>query len=346
MTFSSVKFLSVDGAFLSFLEAVRRGSGFVAAGYAGWLLPRDRHELAILDASETEHVRLAGWVRDDLSDHLSELIDKSTSAKDRDRLAELARYYLRPIGSKDLSASRATLSYWRSAAAEYVAEELGAPHPTGLTLRMFGVPQKGERLSLESLARDPAVNWILHLPPQERDVALYRGLADATSEAKAKSDAKTLIGVALIASRLVPETNPEPTHDYDGTPLSGRDGRKFTRSRLALPLVLLCLQRAATLARPPGHQVDPRAVLITGHRLVDSTGGPPANPGPLSALDAENHFDHDLLSAGIAYAWQMVSTSDAKPILAALTRYAALASGMLTSQQHQDLALLRALFNS
>ncbi|MGH3943399.1 MAG: hypothetical protein ACRDTG_33215 [Pseudonocardiaceae bacterium] len=57
-------------------------------------------------------------------------------------------------------------------------------------------------------------------------------------------------------------------------------------------------------------------------------------------MDTENKFDHELLAEEIAYAWQMISTGDAKPILAALTRYAALASGMLTDQQHQDLALL------
>jgi hypothetical protein len=81
-------------------------------------------------------------------------------------------------------------------------------------------------------------------------------------------------------------------------------------------------------------------VLITGHRLVESASGPPTQFGPLSNLDVENKFDPDLLAEGITYAWQMISTGDAKTILAALTRYAALASGMVSERQHQDLALL------
>jgi hypothetical protein len=68
------------------------------------------------------------------------------------------------------------------------------------------LPRKGEHLGLESLARDPAVRWILRLHPQERDIAIHRGLADAAGEARDKADARTLIGVALIASRLAPET--------------------------------------------------------------------------------------------------------------------------------------------
>ncbi len=327
-------------ALLSFLEAIRRGSGTIDADYAGWLIPRDPLELTILDAAGAERVRLAGWVRDDLSDRLAELIRQSTTPKNRRRLAELTRYYLRPIGSKDSAASRATLSQWRHDVAEYLGDQLAAPHATSLTLTMYGLPQKGERLSLHSLVRDPAVSWIQRLEPQERDIALHRGLSDAANEARSKADAKTLIGVALIASRLAPATNPEPTHDHDGTSLRGLDGRKFTRSRVALPLVLMCLHRRAVLARQPGHHVDRRAALVAGLRLADSAGGPPAQPGPLSSLDTENKFDHELLAEGIAYAWQMISTGDAKPVLAALTRYAALASGMLTDQQHQDLALL------
>jgi len=209
-------------ALLSFLEAIRLGSGPVDADYAGWLVPRDQLELAILDASGVEHVRLAGWVRDDLSDRIADLIQHSTAAKNRGRLAELTRYYLRPVGSKDVTASRATLSNWRHDAAEWLGDHLLAPHATSLTLNQSGLPQKGERLSLQSLGRDPAVDWIQRLDPQERDVAIHRGLADAASEAKSKGDGKTLIGVALIASRLAPDTNPEPTHDYDGTPLRGR----------------------------------------------------------------------------------------------------------------------------
>ncbi|HCU50593.1 MAG TPA: hypothetical protein DGG94_12455 [Micromonosporaceae bacterium] len=303
-------------------------------------MPHDHSELIILDASGARRVRLAGWVRDDLSDRLAELMHKIPTAKTRDRVAELSRYYLRPIGSKDVGTSRATLSNWRHDAAELLAAELAAPHASTLAFNPNGIPRKAERLGLESLARDPAVSWILKLDPQERDVAIHRGLADAANEAKAKADERTLIGVALIASRLAPQTNPEPTHDYDGTPLRGMDGRKFTRSRLALPLVLMCLHRTALLARQPGHQPDRRTALITGHRLVDSARGIPKQPGPLSSLDAENKFDHELLTEGIAHAWRMISTGDAQPILAALTRYAALASGMLTDQQHQDLALL------
>ncbi len=327
-------------AFLSFLEAVRRGSGPVDAAYAGWLMPRDQRELTILDSSGAQRVRLPGWVRDEIGDRIAEIISQTTSTKGRDRLAELARYYLRPIGSKDLAASRATLSNWRRDAAELVADQLTAPHPSSLSFQLTGLPRKGERLSLESLARDPAVRWILHLDPQERDIAMHRGLTDAASEARDRADARTLIGIALIASRLAPETNPEPTHDFDGTPLRGLDGRKFTRSRLALPLVLMCFQRAALTARQPGQQPDRHAVLITGHRLVESACGLPAHSGPLSSLDAENTFDPDLLAEGITYAWQMISTGEAKAILAALTRYAALASGMVSERQHHDLALL------
>lgn len=248
-------------AFLSFLEAVRRGSGPVNADYAGWLVPRDRRELAILDAAGMPRVRLAGWVRDDLSDRLAELMLKITTDKNRDRLVELARYYLRPIGSKDLAASRATLSNWRHDAADLVADELTAPYETGLAFHLTGLPRKGERLGLEPLARDPAVSWILRLHPQERDVAIHRGLADAASEARAKADARTLIGVALIASRLAPETNPEPTHDYDGTPLHGMDGRKFTRSRLALPLVLCASTGPQCL--PVSPDINPTGGLLS-----------------------------------------------------------------------------------
>ncbi|WP_020385166.1 hypothetical protein [Kribbella catacumbae] len=327
-------------AFLSFLEAVRRGSGPVAADYAGWLVPHDQRELFILDAAGAERVRLAGWVRDDLTDRLSEIIHRSTQAKHRDKLAELARYYLRPIGTKDRTASRASLSNWRHDGAENVAEEFIARHATGLALRVSGLPHKGERLSLESLSRDPAVSWIRRLAPQERDMAIYRGLADAAAEAKSKADAKLLIGVALIAARLAPETNPEPASDYDGTTLAGMDGRRFTRSRLALPLVLFCLQRAAVAARQPGRLADQRTALIAGQRLVDAAEGPLIRPGPLSRLDTENIFEHELFADGIDYAWQMISTSDAKPILASLTRYGALASGMLNDREHRELALL------
>ncbi|MGH3943398.1 MAG: hypothetical protein ACRDTG_33210 [Pseudonocardiaceae bacterium] len=206
-------------------------------------------------------VRLAGWVRDDLSDRLAELMLKITTDKNRDRLVELARYYLRPIGSKDLAASRATLSNWRHDAADLVADELTAPYETGLAFHLTGLPRKGERLGLEPLARDPAVSWILRLHPQERDVAIHRGLADAASEARAKADARTLIGVALIASRLAPETNPEPTHDYDGTPLHGMDGRKFTRSRLALPLVLCASTGPQCL--PVSPDINPTGGLLS-----------------------------------------------------------------------------------
>ncbi|MEU8075872.1 hypothetical protein AB0B31_10520 [Catellatospora citrea] len=330
----------MGAAFLTFLEAVRRGSGHVDADYAGWLVPHDQRELAILDGSGAQRVRLPGWVRDDLSDQIAELIRTSTAAKARDKLAELARYYLRPIGSKDPTASRATLSNWRHDAAEMVAGALTVPHATNLTFHPASLLGTGERISLKALARDPAVRWILGLHPQDRDIAIHRGLADAASEAKAKADARTYIGVALIASRLAPATNPEPTYDHDGTPLRGMDGRKFTRSRLALPLVLLCLQRTALTARQPGQQPDRRTALITGHRLSDSANPVPSQPGRLISLDDENTFDRQLLAAGIDYAWQMIATSHAMPILAELTRYAALASGMLTDQNHQDLALL------
>jgi hypothetical protein len=339
-TFSSVKFLDVGAVFLSFLEAVRRGSGPVDAEYAGWLVPRDQRELAILDASRAERVRLAGWVRDDLSDHIAGVISRTTSAKTRARLTELTRYYLRPVSSKDTAASRATLSNWRHDAVKYLADQMRAHHHTSLTLSLRGLPSRGEHLTLDSLARDPALTWIIRCNTQERDVALYRGLADAAAEANAKMDAKTLVGIALIASRLTPDTNPEPTHDYDGTPLRGRDGRKFTRSRLALPLVLFCFHRAAFLAHRPGRRANPEAVFTMSHRLVDSACGPPADPGPLTNLDTESRFDRELLADGIAYAWRMISTSDAKPILAALTRHAALASGMVDSRQKQDIALL------
>jgi len=303
-------------------------------------MPHDQRELAILDAAGSPRVRLAGWVRDDLSDRIAELVQQSTTAIHRNRMAELARYYLRPIGSKDPSTSRASLSIWRRDAAEQIADGLVAAHPANLAFQLSGWPRKGERIGLETLARDPAVSWILRLDPQERDIAIHRGLADAANEAKAKADGRMLIGVALIASRIAPETNPEPALDYDRTPLSGMDGRKFTRSRLALPLVLLCLHRAAILARLSGQPADRRAALVTGNRLVESASTIPAQLGPLSSLDAENRFDHQLLAESISYAWRMISTSDAQPILAALTRYAALASGMLTDRQHQDLALL------
>ncbi len=328
--------------FLSFLEAVRRGRGPVEPDYAGWLVPRVPRELAILDAGGAGRVRLAGWVRDEISDRISELIYETTVAKTRDRLAELARYYLRPIGAKPVTASRATLSNWRHDAAELLAADLASPRAASLAFDLTGTPRKGERLGLPALSRDPAVSWILRLDPQSRDVALHRGLADAAADAEAKADARTLVGVGLIASRLAPQTNPEPTHDYDGTPLAGMDGRKFTRSRLALPLVLLCLHRAAALARESGRQPDRRTALIAGRRLVDSATAALTRPGPLPSLDAENTFDHELLGESITHAWRMISTGDAKPILAALTRYTALASGMLTDQQHQAIALLSA----
>ncbi|MGL5808752.1 MAG: hypothetical protein ACRCYQ_02265 [Nocardioides sp.] len=331
----------MEPAFLSFLEAVRRGSGQVDPGYAGWLMPRDPQESAILDASSAvRRVRLSGWVRDDLSDRIMELMDRASSTKDRDRLAELARYYLRPVGAKNLVASRATLSNWRRDAARLIAVELAAPHATGLTLYLDGVPRKGERFGLDSLARDPAVSWILRLEAQEREVALHRGLADAANEARAKADPRMLIGVALISFRLIPEINPEPTRDYDGTPLTGMDGRKFTRSRLALPLVLLCLHRAAVIARRPGHPHDRRAEFTVGHRLVQPAHPSPAQPAPLVGLDTEVTFDRERFDEGVAHAWKVISTAIARPILAALTRHAALASGMLTDRQHQDLALL------
>ena len=87
-------------------------------------MPRDQRELTILDSSGAQRVRLPGWVRDEISDRIAEIISKTTSAKSRDRMTELARYYLRPTGSKDLTASRATLSNWRHDTAELVADEL------------------------------------------------------------------------------------------------------------------------------------------------------------------------------------------------------------------------------
>jgi hypothetical protein len=330
----------MEGGFLSFLEAIRRGHGLVDADYAGWLLPRDDHELAILSAHGDERVRLAGWVRDDLSDHIADVISKTTSAKTRARFAELARYYLRPVGPKDPAATRATLSNWRREGAERLADQLRAPHTTSLTLRLQGLPEKGERLSLDVLARDPALGWIMCLKAQERDVSLYRALADAASEAKTKGDARTLIGVALLAARLAPGSNPEPMYDFDGTPLRGLDGRKFTRSRLAAPLVLFCAHRAALRAHQDGRGIDTRSSLISGCRLVDSISGPPQNPGPLTILDEEAQFDPDLFAYGIRYAWQMISTNDAQPLLSTLTRHAALASGMVGDDQRQSLALL------
>ena len=339
-TFSSVKFSRVGAGFLSFLEAVRRGSGLVDAEYAGWLVPRDRRELAILDTAGVERVRLAGWVRDDLSDHIADVISGSVAPKLRERCAELARYYLRPVSSKQLSVSRATLSNWRRDAAGYLADQMRASHSKSLSLTLRGLPEKDERISLDALARDPATKWLLRLDAQERDVALYRALADAAAEAKARSDARLLIGVALIAARLAPGTNSEPSHDFDGTALRGRDGRKFTRTRLAAPLVLLCLHRAAVLAQVPGQRVDPRAILLTGHRLTASTSGAPAALGPLASFDTEKRFDPELLDQGISHAWSMISSSDARPILAVLTRHAALAAGMVDSRQQQALALL------
>jgi hypothetical protein len=329
----------VGDAFLSFLEVVRRGDGLVAASRAGWLVPRDGCELAVLDAVGAAHDRLAGWVRDDVTDHIAQIAGECMSAKMRDRIAELTRYYLRPISTKR-AATRATLSNWRRDAASQLADYMHAPHDHDLSLTLRGLPAKGERWSLQSLARDPAVAWILELDPQERDVAIYRALADAAAEAKLRADARALIGVALIASRLAPGTNPEPAADYDGTPLRGLDGRKFTRSRLALPLVLQCLHRSALLARHDERPIDTRAVLLTGQRLLESTAGPLDGPGPLANLDTERAFDPDLLTAGIAYGWQKIFTHDAQSVVAVLVRHAALASGMVSAEQQQDLALL------
>jgi hypothetical protein len=101
-----------------------------------------RHELAILDAGGADRVRLAGWVRDDISDRIDELIHKTTVAKTRDRLAELARYYLRPIGSKPVTASRATRSNWRRDPAELLAADLVSPRAASLTFRLTGMPRK------------------------------------------------------------------------------------------------------------------------------------------------------------------------------------------------------------
>lgn len=338
-SFSSVKFSEVGAALLAFLEVLGRGSGTVNAEYAGWLRPRDHREVAILDAAAAEPVRLAGWVRDDVADLIAEAISGCASAKVRVRCAELARYYVRPLDSKHPVASRATLSNWRRSAADYLARELRAPNPSPLTLESPGLPRKGERLNQDSILRDPALQWIYQLDPQERDVAIHRALADAAAEARAKGDARAVIGVAVIAARLAPETNQVPERDYDGTPLRGRDGRKFTRSRLALPLVLMCLHRSALHARQLGN-TDARYVLAAGHRLAEFGAEPITAIGPLTKLDAEKTFDRDVLAEGIAFAWEKVSTNEAKPILAALTRHAALAAGMIDDHQLQDLALL------
>ncbi|GGJ90226.1 hypothetical protein GCM10010123_20020 [Pilimelia anulata] len=326
-------------AFLSFLEVVRRGSGPVDAAFAGWLEPRDQRELAILDAFGAPRVRLAGWVRDDLSDRVAGLLHRTSTAKARVRLAELACYYLRPIDAEHRTASRATLSNWRREAADEVAADLAASGPPGLGLQLTGLPRDGERVDLESLARDPAVWWLMRLDPQERDLALHRALADAAAEARAKGDLRALVGVAMIASRIAPANNPEPDKDVDGTPLRGMDGRKFTRTRRALPLVLFCLQRAALHANLPPNAARQTALTV-GHRLVESTATIATQQGPLSSLVAERSFDPDLLAEGIDYAWQMIATADAKPILAALTRYAAIASDLLDDRQHRELALV------
>lgn len=327
-------------AFLSFLEVVRRGHGSVDAAYAGWLVPRDSRELAVLDAAGEARIRLAGWVRDDLADHIAQIIAECRSAKTRERHAELMRHYLRPLGEKNATATRATLSNWRRDAAEQLAAQMRAPHKHDLPMNLPGLPGKGERLSLRSLTRDPAVEWIRQLEPAERDVAIFRALADAAAEAKRRADARAVIGVAVIASRLAPDSNPEPTHDHDGTPLRGLDGRKFTRSRLALPLVLQCLHRSALLAHRDGRPADVRAVLLTGQRLMESTARRLEQPGPLANLDTERAFNPELLSTGIAYGWQKIFTHDAQPIVAALARHAALAAGMVNAKQQQDLALL------
>lgn len=57
-------------------------------------------------------------------------------------------------------------------------------------------------------------------------------------------------------------------------------------------------------------------------------------------LDTEKQFDPELLDQGISYAWRIISSNDAKSILAALTRHAALAAGKVDTRQRQDLALL------
>lgn len=331
----------METALLSFLEAVRCGAEAVDAAYAGWLAVHDDHERAILDAADAEPVRLAGWVRDELSDQIASLTSVTTDAKTRDRLAELARYYVRPIGPKHPEASRATLSNWRRDAAEHLADQLRRPHPTGLRFRLAAMPAKGERLSLDLLGRDPACNWLLRLEDQARDIALHQALRDAADDANAKADAKALVGVALIAARLAPDTNPEPVYDYDGvTPLRGLDGRKHSRARLAFPLVLMCAQRVALNAYHTGQRVDTRAILVAGHRLMDAVAGPPSHPGPVGGLAQRSDFDSDLLTEGIAHAWQTISTADAEPILATLARHAALDADALSLQQRQDLALL------
>ncbi|MGH3836117.1 MAG: hypothetical protein ACRDSF_10490 [Pseudonocardiaceae bacterium] len=331
----------MEAAFLSFLEAIRRGAGAVSAAYAGWLVPHDEHERAILHAAGAGPVRLPGWVRDDLADRIASLIGSTVPVKHRDRLAELARYYLRPIEAKHPTASRATLSNWRFDAAEELTDHLRRPHPASLAFQPKGSPEKGERLSLDTLARDPACRWLLRLEDQERDVALYQVFRDAANEANIKADTKLLVGVALIAARLAPATNPEPVYDYDGvTPLRGLNGRKHSRTRLALPLVLMCAQRVALNVRQISQRVDTRAFLVIGQRLVDTTAGPLAYPSPIAGMEQRGDFDPDLLAEGIAHAWQMISTGNAKPILATLVRHAALAAETLSAQHRQDLALL------
>jgi len=66
-------------------------------------------------------------MRDEISDRIAEVISETTSAKSRDPLAELARYYLRPIVPKNLAASRATLSNWQTQQAT-VAGATGTPN--------------------------------------------------------------------------------------------------------------------------------------------------------------------------------------------------------------------------
>lgn len=91
------------------------------------------------------------------------------------------------------------------------------------------------------------------------------------------------------------------------------------------PVAVFTAQRAASWSVAPF--ADEAASATHTAWLIDNLG-------------AAKRFDAELLDQGISSAWRVISSGDAKAILAALTRHAELAEGVADSRQLQALALL------
>jgi hypothetical protein len=311
----------------------------VPTAYAGWLRP-DRDEIELLLAVGCAGAaRLPGWVRDALSDEIVTLSRTHQAGSLRDALNELARYYLRPIAPRLLEDNREKRRRRRAQAADYLAERLLRPAINPVELRLQGIPLKNERISPDSLARDPAFRWLTHLDGFYRDLEIARALRQATDEAERRitSDADAMIATGVLVVAAVLHVGEAPETDFDGTSLVGMATRKNTRSRQALPLVLMCVHRVA-LETFRWKRLAAEPVGMAALRL----SAPPFGRSVLRPRD--EHLEPASLPAELAAAWSRISSGGSRETLDRLGRLAVLgrqeAPSVVTDAVLRELQLL------